>query len=143
MGSQPHLARKSSSKGLRPVSGMTWKTPETRKQPVGHQRVQVGVEIQILAKGVNGHDDTGDAFGQAQARAQKLDQALVGDAAEVFEQIAVVAEVWAEHLGDAEHEMPVRHRIEDALGQQGPEELDLLLVAGRLQEKANRRSSLQ
>ena len=47
-----------------------------------------------------------DACGQAQARAQKLDQALVGDAAEVFEQIAVVAEVRAEHLGDAEHEMP-------------------------------------
>ena len=37
--------------------------------------------------------------------------------------------VRAEHLGDAEHEMPVRHRIEDALGQQRPEELDLLLVA--------------
>ena len=45
--------------------------------------------------------------------------------------------------------MPVRHRIEDALGQQRPEELDLLLVAGRAEpaalaeEKANRRSSLQ
>jgi hypothetical protein len=49
------------------------------------------VEVQILAKGVNSHDDTGDAFGQAQTRAQKLDQALVGDAAEVFERIAVVA----------------------------------------------------
>ena len=110
--------------------------PRTRKQPVGHQRVQVGVEVQILAEGVNGHDDAGDAFGQAQARAQKLDQALVGDAAEVFEQIAVVAEVRAEHLGDAEHEMPVRHRIEDALGQQRPEELDLLLVAGRAEPAA-------
>jgi hypothetical protein len=57
------------------------------------------VEVQILAEAVNGHDDVGDAFGQAQARAQKLDQALVGDAAEVFEQIAVVAEVRAEHPG--------------------------------------------
>ena len=28
--------------------------------------------------------------------------------------------------------MPVRHQIEDALGQQRPEELDLLLVAGPL-----------
>ena len=69
------------------------------------------MEIQVLAEGVNGHDDAGDAFWHsAQARAQKLDQALVGDAAEIFEQIAVVAEVRAEHLGDAEHEMPVRHR---------------------------------
>ena len=67
MSSQPHLARKSSSKGLRPLSGMTWKTP---KQAVGHQRVQVGVEVQILAEGVNRHDDAGDAFGQAEARPQ-------------------------------------------------------------------------
>jgi hypothetical protein len=53
-----------------------------------------------------------------------------------FEQIAVVAEVRAEHLGDAEHEMPVWHQIEDALGQQRPEELDLLLVAGRAEPAA-------
>ena len=78
----------------------------------------------------------GTPSGQAQARAQKLDQALVGDAAEVFEQIAVVEEVRAEHLGDAEHEMSVRHRIEDALGQQRPEELVLLLVAGRAEPAA-------
>jgi hypothetical protein len=33
--------------------------------------------------------------------------------------------------------MPVRHRIEDAaLGQQRPEELDLLLVAGRAEPAA-------
>jgi hypothetical protein len=72
----------------------------------------------------------------------------VGDAAEVFEQIAVVAEVRAEHLGDAEHELPVLHRIEDALGQQRPEELDFFWWQDGqnqrpLQEKANRRSSLQ
>jgi hypothetical protein len=31
--------------------------------------------------------------------------------------------------------MPVRHRIEDALGQEGREELDLLLVADRQKVK--------
>jgi hypothetical protein len=50
--------------------------PRTRKQPVRHQRVQVGVEVQILAEGVN--DDAGDAFGQAQAPAQKLDPGTRG-----------------------------------------------------------------
>ena len=80
MSSQPHLARKSSSKGLGPVSGMTWKTPERANSPSATSAC-IGVEIQILAEVVNGHDDAGDAFGQAQARAQKLDQALVGDAA--------------------------------------------------------------
>jgi hypothetical protein len=57
-----------------------------RNLPLSNRRVQVGLEFQILAEGVNGHDDAGDAFGQAHARAQKLDQALVGDAAEVFKQ---------------------------------------------------------
>jgi hypothetical protein len=36
------------------------KDPRTRKQPVGHRRVQVGVEVQILAEGMNGHDDAGN-----------------------------------------------------------------------------------
>ena len=72
----------------------------------------------------------------------------MGDAAEVFEQIAVVAEVRAEHLGDAEHEMPVRHQIEDALGQQRPKSWTFFWWQDGqnqrpLQEKANRRSSLQ
>jgi hypothetical protein len=81
---------------------MTW-TPERANSPSANSAC-IGVEIQILAEVVNGHDDAGDAFGQAQARAQKLDHSLVGDAAEIFEQIAVVAEVRAEHLWDAEHE---------------------------------------
>ena len=74
----------SSSKGLRPVSGMTWKNPERANSPSATSACRWGWKVQILAEGVNGHDDAGDAFGQAQARAQKLDQALVGDAAEVF-----------------------------------------------------------
>jgi hypothetical protein len=69
---------------------------QTARRPPAHAG---RVEVQILAEGVNGHDNAGNACGQAQACAQKLDQALVGDAAE------------------------------DALGQQRPEELDLLLVA--------------
>jgi hypothetical protein len=63
---------------------MRWKTPEHANSPSATSACRWGIEVQILAEGVNGHDDAGDAFGQAQARAQKLDQALVGDAAEVF-----------------------------------------------------------
>jgi hypothetical protein len=53
----------------------------------------------------------------------------VGQVAQVLEQVAVEAEVRAQHLGDAEGEMPVRDGKEDRLGQERPEELDLLLVA--------------
>jgi len=34
-----------------------------REQAVGHQGVQVRVEIEILAEGVDAHDDTGQAVG--------------------------------------------------------------------------------
>jgi hypothetical protein len=50
--------------------------------------------------------------------------------AQVFEQVAVEPEVGAQHLGDAEGEVPVRDGEQDRLGQQRAEELDLLLVAG-------------
>jgi hypothetical protein len=104
------------------------------------------VEVQILAKGVNGHDDAGDASGRPRLVRRDSIRHSWATRQRSLSKIAVVAEVRAEHLGDAEHEMPVRHRIGDALGRQRHEELDLLLVAGGaepgpLQEKANRRSS--
>jgi hypothetical protein len=92
------------------------------------------VEVQILAVGVNGHDDAGDAFGQAQACAQKLDQALVGDPAEVFEQIAVVTEVRAEHLGDGPQSSWLRKQfvfdVADTEGKPIPEQLELGNLGG-------------
>ena len=51
------------------------------------------------------------------------------NAAQVLEQVPVVAEVRAQHLRNAEGEMPVRHGKKDRLGQERAEELDLLLVA--------------
>ncbi len=66
--------------------------------------------IEVLAKGVDRHDDAGQAVGQVQRGAQVFEEALVRDAAEVFEQVAVIAEVWAQHLGNAEGEVAVRYR---------------------------------
>lgn len=54
---------------------------------------------------------------------------LVRDSAQILEQVAVEAEVRAQHLGDTEGEMAVWHREENGLGEQRAEELDLLLVA--------------
>ena len=42
----------------------------------------------------------------------------------------MIAEVGAQHLGDGEGDVAVGNGKEDGLGEQGPEELDLLLVAG-------------
>ncbi len=90
----------------------------------------MGVKVEVLAEGVDGHDDAGQAVGQIQSRAQVVEQALVGDAAEVLEQVAVEAEVRSEHLGDGEGEVAMRDGEEDRFGQQRTKELDFLLVAG-------------
>ena len=103
--------------------------PRAHEQPVGDQGVKMRVPIEVFAEGVDRHDDAGHAVGQVERGAQVFEQALVRDAAQILEQVAVVAEVRPQHLGDAEGEMPVRDREEDRLGQQLPEELNLLLVA--------------
>jgi hypothetical protein len=100
------------------------------EQAVGNHRVQVRVEIQVLAKGVDGHDYTGEAVGQVQGGLHVFQQARVGDVAEFLEQGAVETEVRAQHLGDAEGEVTVRDGEQDRLGDQRAEKLDLLLVAG-------------
>ncbi len=101
------------------------------EQPVGDTGVQMRVPVEVFAKGVDRHDDAGQALGQVQRGAEVFEEALVRDGAEVFEQVAVIAEVWAQHLGNAEGEVAVRHRKEDRLAQQRPKELHLLLVPRR------------
>ena len=53
----------------------------------------VGMEVEVLAEGVDGHDDAGQAVGQVEHGALIFGQALVGDAAHILEQIPVVAKV--------------------------------------------------
>ncbi len=77
------------------------------EQAVGDKGVKVGVKVEILAEGVDGHDDAGQAVGQIEHGALILGQALVGDPAQVFEQVAVVTEVNSQHLGQGEGEVPV------------------------------------
>ena len=102
-----------------------------QEESVGHEQVQMGMEVEVFTEGVNGHDDAGHPIGLVQGDAHDIADALMCNTAEVFEQIAVVTEIRAQQLGDGEGDVPVRHRKEDGLGKQGSEELDLLLVAGR------------
>jgi len=109
--------------------GQAVEQPRAGEEAVGDQGVEVGMEVQVLAEGVDRHDDAGQPLGQVEGVAQVFEQALVRQAAQVLEQVAVEAEVRAQHLGDSEGEMPVRDREQDRLGQQRAEELDFLLVA--------------
>jgi hypothetical protein len=76
------------------------------------------------------------ALGKAECGAHVVNQALVRQTAQILEQVAVEAEIDAEHLGDTEREVAVRDGKEDRLGQQGAEELNLLLVTRRAEPAA-------
>jgi hypothetical protein len=69
------------------------------------------------------------AGGLVETPAQKLEQALVGDPAELLQELAVVAEIDPQHDGQAEDVLTVRHREGDGARDELAEEQNLLLVA--------------
>ena len=89
------------------------------------------MEVEVLPESMNGHNDTGHALGLIQRCAHDITNAFVRDPAEVFEQIAVITEIRPEHFWDGEGDMPMGYGKKDGLGEQGSEELNLLLVARR------------
>ena len=50
-------------------------------QPIGHQGVEMRVEVHVLAESADRHHDAGQAVGQVQRDAHEFKQALVGDPA--------------------------------------------------------------
>ena len=56
------------------------------------------MEVEVLPESMNGHNDTGHALGLIQGGAHHVAYTLVCDPAEVFEQVAVVTEVRAQHF---------------------------------------------
>jgi hypothetical protein len=101
------------------------------------------MEVEVLPESMNGHNDTGHALGLIQRCTHDITNAFVRDPAEVFEQIAVITEIRPEHFWDGEGDMPMGYGKKDGLGEQGSEELNLLLVARRTKPAAllSRRSS--
>ena len=69
------------------------------------------------------------AIGAVQAAAQEFEQALVGDPAELLQELAVVPEVDPQHDGQAEDVLTVRNREGNRAGDELPEEQDFLLMA--------------
>jgi len=64
------------------------KKSAVHEESVGDQRVQVRVEVEVFAEGVDGHDHARRAFGQTERCALELGQAAVGDAAEFLDEPA-------------------------------------------------------
>ena len=99
------------------------------EEAVGHEGVEMGMEVEVFAKGVQGEDDGGVGVAPAKGSTEIFGEALVGEGAEAFEQAAVTLEIGAEHFGKGQDVMAVGHGGEDAGGEKGGGGLDVLLVA--------------
>jgi hypothetical protein len=100
------------------------------KEAVGHEGVDVGMEVEVFAKGVQGEDDAGDAFWAVQGGAQVFGQALVSQGAEPLEEMAVALEIGPQHLWDGQDVMTMRNGCQHAVQHEPGGRLYILLMAG-------------
>ncbi len=110
--------------------GHDMKHPRSCKESVCHQGMKMGVKVEVFTEGVDGHDGSAHPVGKVQGCALKIEQASVGDAAEFLDESPMKAKVGAQHLGNADGDVPVGNGCKNGFGEEGAEELDLLLVAG-------------
>ena len=73
-----------------------------REESVGGEDVEVGVENQIIAEGVDGGDGCEFSIGEIEAGAEGIAQGFGGGVEEVGEEMAAFAEVAAQDFGDGE-----------------------------------------
>jgi hypothetical protein len=100
------------------------------EKAVGDKGMDMGVKVQILAKGVDGHDAGGDAIGHFEGGLLVFNEAFLGQTAEVFDQVAVVLKVGAQHFWNGEHIVTMGYRGQNVFRNELGGGLDVLLVAG-------------
>jgi hypothetical protein len=106
------------------------------EEAVGSEDVEVRMEDEVVAKGVQGGSGGEAAFGQIQAGAEVVAQAIGGGLEEVGEELAAFAEDAAEDFGDGEDELAVGHFVADGGGDPVAGGADTALMAGRAEVAA-------
>ena len=96
--------------------------------PVGHQTVEVRVEMDELSEGPDGKDTAGGGV-LAQQGAVNLEDRLPGEAGEPVEQVAVETEEDAEAFGDGPNELAMGHVEADVFGDVEAEQERAFLAA--------------
>ena len=106
------------------------------KEAVGDQRMDVRMEIEVFAKGVEREDDARDPLRTIQGRAQVFCQALLRQSAEALKKVAMALEVGPEHSGNSQNIMPVGHRGQHVVQDEAGGGLDVFLVTRRTEPAA-------
>ena len=84
--------RKSSMAGARSSAGMQWKQPWGVEKAVGGEDVEVGMEDEVIAEGVDSGDGGEFPIGEVEADAEGIAQGFSGGVEEVGEEMAAFAE---------------------------------------------------
>jgi hypothetical protein len=100
------------------------------EEAVGSEDVEVRVEDQVVAEGVDGGDGSEFAIGKVEAGAEDFLEGCGGGFEEVVEEIAALAEDAAKDLGDGEDELAVWDFVADGGGDPIGRLPDAALVAG-------------
>ena len=101
------------------------------EEAVGNERVDVGMKIEVFAKGVEGENDGWMRLGFTECGTEIKGEALMGRRAEMFEERTVPLEIGAEHLRQCEDVVPVGDCSKDAGDEEFGAGLDVFLMAGR------------
>ena len=104
------------------------------EQAIRHQCVDVWVEVEMLAKGVEGKDEAGDASGAVEGGAQILADALGGELAELPQQVPPEAKADLEDLAQyiLRNPFSVEKMTLESPG-------DIVIYRSRLNAKINRK----
>jgi len=100
------------------------------EKAIGGEDMQVGMEDQVVAEGVDGGNGTELAVGEIEAEAKVVAQAFGSGVEEVGEELAAFAEDTPQDLRDGEDELPVRNFVTDGSGNPVAGGADAALVAG-------------
>ena len=77
------------------------------KAAVGDQPVQVGVEIDQIAEGLDRDHHPGHGFFSIKGRLEELLERLIGALAELPQKLSIKPEIGPEHLGESKNVLPV------------------------------------
>ena len=100
------------------------------EQAVGSEDMEMRVEDEVVAKGVDGGSGGEATGGQAETGAEGGAQAFGGGLEKKMKEVAALAENAAEHLREGEDELTVGHVVADGGGDPSAGLPDAALVAG-------------
>ena len=105
-------------------------SPIGGEESIGGQDMDMRMEDQVIAEGVDGGDGSNATVGKIETSAEGILEGGCGSVEEVGEEFPSFAENAAQNSGNREDKLAVRHVMADACGDPAAGTADATLVAG-------------